>query len=303
MRKLEFRTKNLVIHNGIHGSGDGTISDTMLGVRDWIWALWPIHNDKNRGDRVMDIMTEGLRLGTNKWLVTEGYEVLLIGDWKKDDKTGVRYSNDGYKIVSVTPVINIYNRHQLPFVEPQDNAPAVEIIDNFNSNDGIRRVFADDYNSKYMNKEGKWNWIAWTEDYRTHEEARMAVVRAAKEAKEKEETDRASKVGPTEGEEELVSPNLTCAYKDEPVTVMGLVDANGDVDWEGDYEASEDLLLCPHCKNHEYLINPQDMKATQKYPGDTRCGKCGCLFLDDDGQIVGFDLELKKEYNNASSSE
>jgi hypothetical protein len=286
MRELEFETSNLVVHNGVHGGGDGTISDTMLAVRDWVWTLFPMINDKERGERVMEIMTEGLKLNSNRWLITEGFEVILIGGWKKDEDTGIRFSNEGWKRPRYTanPRAGAHRNYTTPGTTGT-NTSTKEV--------GVSRVWSGDFATKYMDG-GSFNWLVWMEDHRQHLKNVAAILESKSE-----------QVAPNENEidEQMVSPSLTCAYKDEPATVMGLVDNNGDVEWEDSYNPAEDLLICPHCKEDQHLIAPKDANPNlSKMTADTLCQRCGCFFMDEDGAVVGFDFDIRKEYQDGSAS-
>jgi hypothetical protein len=287
MRKTEFETKNLVVHNGVHGPGDGTISDTMLAVRDWVYPLFPLMSDETRSERIMDIMCEGLKMRNNRWLVTEGYEVTLIGDWKTDDETGLRFSNDGWKRERIATVNPRYPAHGV-HTRMNNGTSTTSASESVPTGDGIIRCWSGDHKTKYLDERGNFKWIEWTDDYEHHMENMQLVTGG---------------VAPNEGEKDpadgMVSPHLSCAYKEEPVTVMGTIDSNGDCVWESSYDPAEDLLICPHCKEDKHLIDPKDHynnpDAKAKL-GDTICTRCGCIFMDEDGAIVGYDFALRKEY-------
>jgi hypothetical protein len=293
MRETEFETKNLVVHNGVHGRGDGTISDTMLAVRDWVYPLFPLMDDEERGERIMEIMCEGLKMNSNRWLVTEGYEVTLIGNWTTDEETGIRYSNEGWKAPKT--VYTNPQRHRTG--QTQTNGPnTTNGSESVPTGDGIVRCWSGDHATKYLDDKGNFKWLEWAEDYRHHMDNMQLIT-----------SELAEKIAPNEQETDtkMVSPSLTCAYKDEPVSVMGTVDHNGDCVWEGAYDPAEDLLMCPHCKEDKYLVDPNDhyknANATAKL-ADTLCQRCGCLFMDENGVIAGYDFEIRKEYQTDVSS-
>lgn len=296
MRELEFESPSIVVHNGVQGPGDGTISDTMLATRKIIWPLYPLLNDKDRGDDVLEIMAECLKVNSNRWLITEGFEVTLIGDWKTDDETGVRYSNDGWKAVKWLNRTTHPTRGRAATTHSQTRNSSSSTG---TTGDGITRCWSDAHKDKYITERGTFNWFAWNADYDAAMDG-MALVNAELEKRAAEGT------APTE--EDMVSPSLTCAYKEQPVTVQGLVDSNGDVDWEGTYDASTDLLICPNCKEDKYIQDPQEYYTTESESpkaklSDSICLRCGCLFMDNDGTICGFDFALRKEYQRNASSE
>lgn len=291
MRITEFESPAIVVHNGVHGPGDGTISDTMLAVREWVFPLYPLMSDEDRSERVIDIMADGLKLNNNRWLITEGYEATLIGDWITDEDTGVRYSNAGYKAVTpVNPRRGAGNANvggNTAGSQKKNSSSSTDTV-----GDGIGRCFSGCAVTKYLRDNGSWDWISWQHDYDEHMSG-MALVEAAMQKK-------AEETAPNEKEEEETpSPSLTCAYREMPVTVIGLVDANGDMQWDSGYDAAEDLLLCPNCKEDKYLQDPKEYykngDAAGKL-GDTICLHCGCIFSDDTGEIDGWDFELRKEY-------
>jgi hypothetical protein len=296
MRETEFESPSIVVHNGVHGPGEGTISDTMLAVRKIIWPMYPLLNDKERGDDILAIMAEALKVNSSRWLITEGFEVTLIGDWKKDEESGVRFSNEGWKAprYSTTPT---RARQPAAGSQTRSSSTSTDTVGDF------IRCWSEVHKDKYITEKGgltkvtQFNWMAWNADYDAATQG-MDVVEA--------EFERKAAEAAAPSDDTMVSPNLTCAYSDTPITVQGLVDSNGDVDWEGTYDAASDLLICPNCKEDKYLQDPEQYYTTESesakaHISDSICLKCGCLFNDDDGTICGFDFELRKEYQKNAS--
>ena len=90
LKKLKFRQRDgvqsSIMHNGILGKGEGDLSDTMVYVRDKL-------SDAN--GNIKTALNEAT-LG-NKFLVFSQNEVVKHGHWNTDEKTGIWYSNYGWK--------------------------------------------------------------------------------------------------------------------------------------------------------------------------------------------------------------
>jgi hypothetical protein len=88
--------KQIVMHNGVVGSGELVLSDTQVAVRDLVDPLAPYLDD----ERVVGVLNE--ILGGNekgygsRWWIGNGEKVILLGKWIKDDDSGLYYSKDDY---------------------------------------------------------------------------------------------------------------------------------------------------------------------------------------------------------------
>ncbi len=289
MRKTEFSSARIVMHNGVHGGGDGTISDTMLAVRNWIWFLWPLLTDKERAEYAIDTLQDGLRTTSNRWIITDGPEVTLYGTWIKDETTGVRYSNSGYEEPKTALTDNDYYRQRYNDRIGKSELPPAK------TKDGIIRCWSADSRDKYL-IQNTWDWVSWEDDFENHFEEHIIMIEGKDRAKKSTTEDT------TEVQSGLVSPNVPATGKELPITVMGLVDENGDIDWDDDYAPEEDLLICPHCKNADYIVDPDSVRHLNTRAADSLCVQCGCMFMDDTGQIVDWDVSAKGAQDDASTS-
>ncbi len=97
LKSLEITSKYAFVHNGIVGRGDVKkgLSDTMVFTIEVLDNLKEYLDDKKILDTVANI-TAGSR-----FLIVSKGTVWLTGSWITDKKTGIYYSNDGYKKKSV----------------------------------------------------------------------------------------------------------------------------------------------------------------------------------------------------------
>ena len=96
-------TNRAVVHNGLIGTGDESLglSDTMLFVRDILSSSAVAENLSDMA--VRHLLAAFLK--TSRLLVWDKDWVFKFGDWEKDNKTGIYYSNSGY----LTPATNVYD--------------------------------------------------------------------------------------------------------------------------------------------------------------------------------------------------
>lgn len=89
LKDLSIRSKNVLMHNGVLGSGSGDLSDTMVFIRDIVFPLYRYMDDPEIVD-LINRESAGSRL-----FIARGGRIELTGNWIKDG--GVFYSNDSYK--------------------------------------------------------------------------------------------------------------------------------------------------------------------------------------------------------------
>ena len=90
LRQRKFRSDQVIMHNGILGAGSYSLSDTMLFIKDELYAL---------RDHLKDPKTvEYIKRETwgSKLLIIDCGKVTLTGGWITDKITGIKYSNSGY---------------------------------------------------------------------------------------------------------------------------------------------------------------------------------------------------------------
>jgi hypothetical protein len=97
LKSAFIHTDVAVVHNGVFGKGEGTMSDTMVHVRD-------IFSDplikENLDSLVIQTLLDEYVVGSKlAFLDSEGDITLFGGPWPKDE--GIWYSNDDYERVYV----------------------------------------------------------------------------------------------------------------------------------------------------------------------------------------------------------
>jgi len=92
LQEEHYTAKQCFIHNGIISSGSQLLSDTQLFSKDVLWYLRKYLTDTDVIEYIKQ-QTIGSRLA----LFLEGEQVILTGNWIKDEKTGVYYSNNSYQ--------------------------------------------------------------------------------------------------------------------------------------------------------------------------------------------------------------
>jgi hypothetical protein len=80
MRKLEFKTPYMAIHNGVVGNGEKVASDTICYIRDYLFPLMSIWEDKRVHDNIADTI---LTKGASRWIVTYKETYWKYGTWHK----------------------------------------------------------------------------------------------------------------------------------------------------------------------------------------------------------------------------
>lgn len=249
MRQTKFENKNIVFHNGIISQGEGTASDTMCGVRDYIF---PMHEFYHTSDARADILGGLIKAYKCRWIITRGPELDMFGEFAQDENYGNSwFSNAGYlpekpKADTVgTPGVTAPTGSVNPFVGGEYTV-------------STQRFYRHDKLEDFLNVDGRWSWNTWK-----------------------------NSVGISESKSsDVVNPNEAIPYVEAPATVMGLLDnKSGDILWDDDYDAVQDLPACPSCGSES--LTESGMINTS-----TGCKDCGCCFNIDTGEIVYYDETL-----------
>ena len=95
MRAVTYTTKKIAYHNGRIGAGDGIFSDSMVHIQKYIAPLFA-HITNSKFKIIIEKLCD---TKSNRWLLTTGDKVYLLGDWETDK--GVYYSNKGYIIYKI----------------------------------------------------------------------------------------------------------------------------------------------------------------------------------------------------------
>ncbi len=91
LRALEYRTTDLLFHNGVLSGGSQSLSDTQEFVRDIVAPLKNVLSDSGVHE-VLEHLSSGSRL-----LLIAGGVALRTGAWDYDKKTKLYFSNTGWK--------------------------------------------------------------------------------------------------------------------------------------------------------------------------------------------------------------
>ena len=243
-----YECHDIIAHNGTIGTGnkDGTLSDTMLGVLDYIEPLWDLtYDDEGEviNEKLEFILKECLDTAVSRWFVANGPHVTLYGPWKHEETLDTWFSNKDHE-------------------NPWDGYGAFGTFyghgSGWNGSQMTARYIRTGDIDIYLTDNGEWNWDAWKE---------MNAFKAT-----------------SAGTKTTATPPDT--VKEEGGLIMAIVDEDGNILWEEDEDADEDLLCCPDCVNEEVF----------QYDGlnlaDYVCHECGALFDSMTGEIFGYDQNV-----------
>lgn len=270
MRSTRYMAKNIVFHNGVVGPGEGTISDSMLAVRDYVD---PLLKYALQGDaKIWNLMDELLECHKNRWLVVDGDTVYPMGKWIKDGE--LMWSNDGYLPPKPKPVgrTNGFGLHvpALDYTVPSKDSKTHSLV----------------YEDYFTN--GKWDWDKWNLAHKKQQtDNQYLLPEPDHDGDIKEVADAKDNDG------------IEYIYN-EAGDVVGLADENGDIlldDSMIEEVECVDILLCPQCYHTEYL------KESPLNVGDTMCEYCGAIFEKATGDIIMNDPEVHGAYINMNCEE
>jgi len=256
MLQLKYKRKKTVFHNGVSGPGTDDHSDTMIGIRDWIFPLWKYLKD----DKIYYLLEDLWE--PSRVLVCDGSAIAEFGTWVHG--AGLLWSNDGYledKWVKWAAAAEARKKKY------GAGTYGYGLITKATS------VFADtvNWNSPYRDVvTGEFDWdkfekVAEIQDRETLWD-------------EWEQVDEAETVGPNENE-----------IEDALDAVIGMVDSDENVHMDHTYheeKVTKDFLCCPNCYEDKYL------QETPFNCGDTICLVCGCVYTDPTGEQVYFDPDI-----------
>lgn len=304
-----YTTKSIVIHNGVHSRPTGDLSDSQLAVKDVIYPLMPYMRDENIKRLFSRLLWGVYEKTANRWLVCDGPTMYKIGNWITDEKTGLIYSNDGYK-----PSTVLWDRYS-----EQRAAVHSWLVGTANKAKGTVIIKAGREAFEFC-AGGHWSWAKWDKQFADT----LPVV-----------------VDKTTSDD---APDDIRGIYDEQGNTIGLVDKDGNVIWDDDdvtaereavkeavaesifqcNECGADLFasqcnggMCPWCYS---VVNPKDTLIDREAcphcgernhlmdssfdRGDRECLRCGALFMDtipgEDG-IVGWNQETKEYHDHLKS--
>ena len=88
--------KQIVMHNGVVGVGEGDLSDTMVAIRDLVDPLMPYIKDGKVASVLQEILGANEKGYGSRWWIGDGETSYLFGKWIKDEETSIYYSKDDY---------------------------------------------------------------------------------------------------------------------------------------------------------------------------------------------------------------
>lgn len=294
---------NIIMHNGIVGSGDGDYSDTMVSISDHVTTLLPYMKDDPKIQNLLIELLDAKDKGSRWWMAI-GAESTLLGNWWKDKDTGIWYSKEGYLKDPPKPVYNhnMYNYGTTMYRSPNTNLTIIkdtvhdkfikdslwnwdlwdEYINNNESNEDDLKVCDDDgiteiYNVNgdvvaLIDAEGETIWDDDDNDDNTTTKQNIIEAQRVRNCK-----DCAAQLF----EMDIVDGECPYCYSILiPELVMNNNTHNSDV-------------TCPNCGESNHL-----MDSTFNDTGDTECLRCGALFLDTvfgANSIVGWNKDTVAE--------
>ena len=91
-----FKSKGIVAHNGVWGTGSDLMSDTQECISTLITPLFESVDieDRHIPDRLDTLLNTLLKTTNNKWVIAHGDKIDLYGKWIEDN--GLYFSNDRY---------------------------------------------------------------------------------------------------------------------------------------------------------------------------------------------------------------
>ena len=91
LKATKWKSERAIMHNGILGKGEGSLSDTMLWIINEGYYLREVLGDQD----VLDYLEKYMK--GSKLMMFFDNQFVSTGYWYEDDKTGMCYSNWGYK--------------------------------------------------------------------------------------------------------------------------------------------------------------------------------------------------------------
>lgn len=263
MRKKSFQTSQIVIHNGVIGSGEGIASDTMKHIKKYIAPLTRYSEDKD----LEIILRESLKTTSCRWVITNGPIYNLYGEWHDHDE-GWKFSNTSYKPRVTTTTTTYHN--------------------NTNYGWGYGSTgYGDSYRDRYYTG-NRFDYNKWKND---RDRGRTPIANGNQ-----------AKRFVLDGKVTYTRPT------DHEAFIIGYVDNSGAVEWQGEVPATKSTQEGNEYKHDQYLFCPDcdEDNCFMDSPftvGDTLCVTCGCVFESKTGEIITYDEDMRKSYNDNLSKE
>jgi len=305
LMKHEYRANNIVIHNGVVGKGEYPLSDTQVAVRDHISVLQPYMEKDPAVKKLLTQLLDTRPKSGSRWLITNGSNYELFGQWLLDKDSKIWYSNKYYKEDKVKKTNVKKEINKATGVTTSYNTSKATIYD------GLVNPAVD-----YMSA-SEWDWKKWDRDTTSY--GTVSIPDATVTTNEYEE------YGIYNHDNELI----------------GVVDNQGNTLWDDDIQDNNDKddeavlyhcpdcaasfyehqlsneecpyclcaltkddLRCPFCRESDWLIDTGHSIGSPK--GDTECMKCGAIFNEDiEGMesVVAWNESSKKIYIKHTENE
>lgn len=263
LQQTMFAARDIIAHNGTIGPGnkEGTASDTMEAVLDYFEPMWELVYYKNgqvRNKKLENILQECLNTAHSRWFVANGPEVTLYGPWIHDTMYGTHFSNDDYDNPWYGWGYNggmggAYAGHGGVYSGELNRRYTAKFI-----RSGSMEI--------YLTPDGDWDWEAWKQ---------------LNGWGDKPSTSTADNNTVLTDEDDM-KPE----HERDNELMLAVLDEDGILHWEDDWETDEDLLCCPDCASDDIV----------EYSGlniaDYACRVCGGLFDSKTGEVLAYDQQI-----------
>jgi len=288
MTLAEYKSDNIVMHNGVIGLGEGNASDTMVAIRDYIEPMYPYMED----NKIVVILKELIETTRSRWLLARKDEVVLLGGWQEED--GISYSNAGYKPVVKRVVEGVrgvwsgyYNRGRHI---PEESGIETGYDWMPKDMEVLHSIYSfDDYAVN-----GVWQWTLF-EKYLI-ERGKQLDQAAGSYTKgtlfTKHESDDGSGIG------DIDHNDADDIYEvfDQDGEIIAAVDDHGDIIWDEPDNLVHDnssMKPCPNCPEEKNIVD------SPYSCGDNMCCRCGAVYikgLQGDESILMWDIDIQRHY-------
>ena len=329
MRETEFDSPYIAIHNGVVGQGEKVASDTICYIRDYIFPLMSIWEDKRVHENIAPAI---LTKGASRWIITYGSTFWEFGTWHSHN--GWRFSNTNYE-ASIPTYYRSTTQYgftnNTPFISDANLDSFYELLKR-------HKKLPDGYYASgvSLDKKGYWQGgrhYSWEERWNLFKDKieergslppeskikakesyfNIIINRTAAEFDEKYFSTYCTRAGKclTVFNWKVYSIDMNVvkvftlkqAAKENVVEkeveqTPVIMDSTGetlvfeDPEHEKDQEQTlNDLKMCPHCYDEVIAPSPYTL-------GDCMCKTCGCVFTLSTGTIHLYDFDTYKVYKD-----
>lgn len=277
MRETEFIAESILIHNGVIGSGDGIISDTMVHVRDNVAPLMPFIDE----DGIFNILKSLCKTSTNRWFITKGRRLWRFGTWEEDTETGQLFSNASYKALKT-----VYKSDTTVYTYPNRSNGYGYGYESWRNRGSYNAPTRNNSSVPISNEVKKYSGQFRKNGVFQTDEWIHTVTELARKANNK-----------TVVHEGTV--NHTTETPKDGNYVYGFLNEKGKIEWESSFIESQEsgFLVCPHCdEDSAFMESPYNV-------GNALCLTCGCVFDMASGEEFMMDPDINNAYLDNLSKE